>query len=105
MTGKASTNATRASSSSGAQRTKSRLDRAFRKPTPMPRKLASSTKLVALVTYTLLAAVQRISASSTNSIRKLAKASLTGPLVIVAQAPVVGLAVLPVPGRAVASVP
>jgi hypothetical protein len=50
MTGKASTNATSRTSASGAQRTKSRLDLAFRKPRPMPRKLASSTKLVALVT-------------------------------------------------------
>ena len=103
MTGKQSTNATRASSTSGAQRTKSRLDRAFRKPTPMPRKLASSTKLVALVTYTLFAAVQRISASSTNSIRKLAKASLAGlPVRAVRQ---LGLSVLGVPVLAVSALP
>ena len=42
---------------------------------PIPRKLASSTKLVALVTYTLFAVTQRIRASSTNNIRKLAKIS------------------------------
>ena len=43
---------------------------------PMPRKLASRTKLVASVTYTLFAVIQRIRASSVNSIRKLAKNSL-----------------------------
>jgi hypothetical protein len=47
----------------------------LRKPIPIPRKLASSTKLVALVTYTLFAVTQRMRASSTNSIRKLAKTS------------------------------
>jgi hypothetical protein len=47
---------------------------------PIPRKLASRMKLVALVTYTLFAVTQRISASSTNSIRKLAKTSRAGSL-------------------------
>jgi hypothetical protein len=39
---------------------------------PMPRKLASRMKFVKNVRYTTFAAVPRISASSTNSIRKLA---------------------------------
>jgi hypothetical protein len=47
---------------------------------PIPRKLARSMKLVALVTYTLLEVTQRIRASSTNSIMKLAKTSLARSL-------------------------
>ena len=76
ITGKARTKPTSARNASGVQRRKSRCDLAFRKPIPIPRKLASSTKLVAVDTNTLFAAVHRIRASSTNSIRKLANASL-----------------------------
>ncbi len=47
---------------------------------PMPRKLASRTKLVALVTKTLFAVTHLIRASSTKSIRKLANASLARSL-------------------------
>jgi hypothetical protein len=74
-TGKASTNATVSISSTGANG--SRLRRAFarRNPIPIPRKQASRTKLVSGAKYTLLAAVQRISANSTNNIRKLSSTS------------------------------
>jgi hypothetical protein len=74
-TGKASTNPTSNASATGASG--SRLNRASarRKPIPSPRKLASSTKLVSDARCTLLAAVHRISASSTNSTRKLSDSS------------------------------
>ena len=49
-----------------------------KKPTPMPRKLAKSTKLVMLARCTLLAAVHRMSASSTKSISRLRLTSRHG---------------------------
>ncbi len=49
---------------------------------PMPRKLASRTKLVALVTKTLFAVTHLIRASSTKSIMKLANTSLARSLVL-----------------------
>ena len=43
ITGNASTKPTSTSSASGVQRTKSRSDRALRKPIPIPRKLAKAS--------------------------------------------------------------
>jgi hypothetical protein len=74
-TGKKRTNAISASRASGAHENNCLARPARRKPTPMPRKLPSSTKFEKYDRYTTLEPVQRISASSTNSIKKLSRIS------------------------------
>ena len=71
FTGKMSANATRTARVAGARRNRFSDERARRNPTPIPKKLAKSTKFGMFARWTLSAAVQRISASSRKSVSML----------------------------------
>src|SRR6187399_2995697 len=70
-TGKIRTSPTKEASPTGAYGNRLTLARPRRKPTPMPRKDPSSTKLLKYERWTMFEPVQRMSASSTKSIRQL----------------------------------
>ncbi len=70
-TGKSKTKPTSAASATGAHANSSGPRDARKNPIPIPRKLASKTKFVRYARWMSLAAVHRMSANSTNSMRKL----------------------------------